>query len=249
MIEVQNFFKKYEKNSSFAVENVSFSAKKGITCLLGLNGAGKSTIIKALCSIHYATSGKILISDKNGNFFDVKNDLKKINSLIGYIPEVPNLPEKITVSELLYFCAQLHNLSRKEFEQNFQKVVSDCKIEEILNKKIGILSKGFKQRVSFAQALIHDPENLIFDESVSGLDPAQIIQFRNLIKTLSETKTVFISTHLMQEVESLADQILILHQGKLIASGTEESINQKTNSKNIEESFIKLTVNPGKYEK
>lgn len=242
MIELINFSKKYsKKDEKFAVENISLKAEKGITCLLGLNGAGKSTIIKAICNQHFATSGKILVSNSEGIFFDCEKDIEKTSSLIGYIPEISKIPENITVIEFLYNLAKIYFNSKSEIDDNLQRTVKDCQIQEVLTKKIGILSKGFKQRVLFAQALIHNPENLIFDESVNGLDPAQILQFRKMIKNISKNKTVLLSTHLMQEVHSLADKIYILSDGKISASGTEDEIIKSSNSKNIEEAFIKFS--------
>ena len=124
---------------------------------------------------------------------------------------------------------------------NLEKVILDCDLSNVLSKKIGSLSKGFKQRVSFAAALIHDPANLILDEPMGGLDPAQIIQFRKLIKKIAETKTVLISTHLMQEVEALCSCVYILSKGKIVISGSEQDIIQKTKSASIEDAFLKVT--------
>lgn len=239
MIVLDGFSKKYSsKDSEFAVEKVSFKAEKGITCLLGLNGAGKSTIIKAVAGEHFPTEGKVFVGDSQGKLFDTVTDAKKCASLTGYIPEIPDLPLNISASEYLYFCGKIHGLTGKELEKAFSRTVSQCEIKEILSKKIGSLSKGYRQRLLFARALIHNPENLIFDESVNGLDASQIIQFRKLLKKLSENKTVIISTHLMQEVHALCDNILIMSQGKIIASGTEQQILQVSGCKNIEEAFI-----------
>ena len=160
---------------------------------------------------------------------------------LGYIPEISDLPEKLYVSEYLFLYAKMRGLSNEELKKNLKKVVFDCEISEILSKKISSLSKGFKQRLMFSLSLISNPENLVYDESVNGLDPAQIIQFRSLIKKISKEKTVLLSTHIMQEVHSLADKIYILHKGRILVSGTEQEILLKTNSENIEDAFIKLT--------
>lgn len=241
MIKLIDFSKKYNGEKHFAVKNIFLEADKGVTCILGLNGAGKSTLIKAIAGEHYPTSGKILLSDSSLNFYDVSLQRQKALLTSGYIPEISDLPEKLYVSEYLFLYAKMHGLSNEQFKENLEKIVSDCEIQEILSKKISSLSKGFKQRVMFARSLISNPENLIYDESVNGLDPAQIIQFRSLIKKLSKEKTILLSTHIMQEVHSLADKIYILHKGKILISGSEEDILLKTESKNIEDAFIKLT--------
>ena len=242
MIELINFSKKYNKSAEYVVKDISLSAEKGkITGLLGLNGAGKTTIIKAICTRHYASEGIVNVSDKQGTFFSAEKNPEIVRSLIGYVPEVSDLPLQQTVLEFLDFSGTVHGLSNNSKKDNLEKVISDCDLSNVLSKKIGSLSKGFKQRVSFAAALIHDPANLILDEPMGGLDPAQIIQFRKLIKKIAETKTVLISTHLMQEVEALCSCVYILSKGKIVISGSEQDIIQKTKSASIEDAFLKVT--------
>ena len=242
MIELINFSKKYNKSAEYVVKDISLSAEKGkITGLLGLNGAGKTTIIKAICTRHYASEGIVNVSDKQGTFFSAEKNPEIVRSLIGYVPEVSDLPLQQTVLEFLDFSGTVHGLSNNSKKDNLEKVISDCDLSNVLSKKIGSLSKGFKQRVSFAAALIHDPANLILDEPMCGLDPAQIIQFRKLIKKIAETKTVLISTHLMQEVEALCSCVYILSKGKIVISGSEQDIIQKTKSASIEDAFLKVT--------
>lgn len=242
MIELENFSKIYEKNV-FAVKNVNLKAENGkITGLLGLNGAGKTTIIKAITGNHFATIGKIFINDKNGNKFNIEENIEKTKSLIGYIPEQISFPNRLAVKEFTLllknqFCAT------KEF---YEKTLEFCGLLEVLQKKISSLSKGYKQRLGFFLALINNPENIILDEPMNGLDPAQIIQMRALIKEIAKSKTVIISTHLMQEVEALCDEIYILNDGKITLNGTKNEILEKTGAKNIEEAFLKST---GKTEK
>ena len=242
MIELINFSKKYNKSAEYVVKDISLSAEKGkITGLLGLNGAGKTTIIKAICTRHYASEGIVYVSDKQGTFFSAEKNPEIVRSLIGYVHEVSDLPLQQTVLEFLDFSGTVHGLSNNSKKDNLEKIISDCDLSNVLSKKIGSLSKGFKQRVSFAAALIHDPANLILDEPMGGLDPAQIIQFRKLIKKIAETKTVLISTHLMQEVEALCSCVYILSKGKIVISGSEQDIIQKTKSASIEDAFLKVT--------
>lgn len=244
MIELINFSKKYNKSdcSDYVVKDISLVAKSGqITGLLGLNGEGKTTIIKAICTRHYPSEGIVKISDDEGNFYFVDKNPEVVRSLIGYVPEISDLPLQQTVLEFLDFCGNVYGLSNNLKKDNLEKVILDCDLSNVLSKKIGSLSKGFKQRVSFAAALIHDPANLILDEPMGGLDPAQIIQFRKLIKKIAETKTVLISTHLMQEVEALCSCVYILSKGKIVISGSEQDIIQKTKSASIEDAFLKVT--------
>lgn len=244
MIELINFSKKYNKSdcSDYVVKDISLVAKSGqITGLLGLNGEGKTTIIKAICTRHYPSEGIVKISDEEGNFYFVDKNPEVVRSLIGYVPEVSDLPLQQTVLEFLDFCGNVHNLPEKCKINNIKKVIKQCELSDVLLKKIGTLSKGFRQRISLASALIHEPSNLILDEPMSGLDPAQIIQFRKLIKKIAETKTVLISTHLMQEVEALCSNIYILSKGKIVTSGSEAEIMQATGTSSIETAFLKVT--------
>lgn len=237
MIELINFSKSYEKNL-FAVKNICLKAEKGqITGLLGLNGAGKTTIIKAITGNHFATSGKILMQDENGVKFNIEEDIEKAKKLTGYVPEQIIFPERLKVEEYLRLVKMQFSVS----EEDFEKTIFLCGLSEVLSKKIGTLSKGFRERLGFAQALIHFPENIVLDEPVNGLDPAQIIQMRKLIKKIAETRTVLISTHLMQEVEALCTKIYILHNGAIAMEGTEKEILEKTGSENIEKAFLKAT--------
>lgn len=237
MIELVDFSKSYEKNL-FAVKNVNFKAEDGqITGLLGLNGAGKTTIIKAITGNHFPTDGKILIKDRNGVEFNIEDDIEKAKKLIGYVPEQIFFPKRLKVEEYLLLVKMQFSVS----DENFEKTVSLCGLSEVLSKKIGTLSKGYRQRLGFAQALIHDPENIVLDEPVNGLDPAQIIQMRKLIKKIAETRTVIISTHLMQEVEALCTKIYILSNGTISLEGTEQEILLKTGTQNIEKAFLKAT--------
>ena len=235
MIQINHFYKAYNSQKDFTVEDVSINVENGkIVGLLGPNGSGKTTIMKAICGIHYATKGQISVSG-----LEVQNNTGNIMKKVGYVPEISVLPSELTVYSFLNYVASVHDIQNKE--NAIKKVCEQCSIEKFLNTKIAKLSKGQKQRVSFAQALIYDPENLIFDEPVSGLDPAQIQQMRELIKQLSKTKAILLSTHILQEINSLCNELYILNQGKIIANGTPEQIIESTGCDSLEAAFIKLT--------
>lgn len=240
MIELQNFYKSYSSQKEFAVEDVSFSIPKGtIAALLGVNGSGKSTIIKAITGFHYPTKGSVILSDNDNQKVDVVNNKEQVMELVGYVPEISILPSEMYVYEFLEYCAQLHGI--EDVKKAIDSVVEKCSLAKVLKQKIKTLSKGYKQRLSFAQAIIHNPPNLVLDEPISGLDPAQIIQLRNLIGELSKDKAILISTHILQEVYSLCSQIYVISKGKLVCNGTEEEILRKTGEKNLEQAFLKLS--------
>lgn len=242
MIKLENFSKSYKTTAknNFSVKDVSFEIKKGsVTALIGPNGCGKTTIIKAICGFHYPTLGNITVTEDEN--LSEKCESDKLMEIIGYVPEKSILPQNMYVYNYLNFVASVHNLKDDKKNQAIGRVVKEFELEDVLSKKIKTLSKGYQQRVSFAQALIHNPPNLILDEPITGLDPKQIMQMRNLIKKLSKDKAILLSTHIFQEVTSLCDNIIIINKGKLITQGSEENIIKQTNTKNLDEAFIKLT--------
>lgn len=242
MIKVEKFSKSYSSKKDYAVKELSLILEKGkITGLLGPNGSGKTTLIKAICGFHYATEGTVLLDTADGTLKDIAENPELVMQSVGYVPETPMLPPEMTVHSFLKYAALTHKIQSVEVQEAIGTVVKECSLEKFLEKKIKTLSKGQKQRVSFAQAIIHNPPNLILDEPISGLDPAQIIQMRDLIKKLSKSKAILMSTHILQEVYSLCDNLYIISEGKITANGTETQIITKTNSKNLEEAFIKLT--------
>lgn len=237
MIELNDFSKSYP-GSSFSIENLSMKVETGsITGLLGVNGSGKTTILKAICGFHFPSGGSISIDGINTEEFP-----EKTMELVGYVPEIPQLPVNMTVLDFLHFAGETHGLNNSDLSKAVKNVTKECSLEKFLDKKIKTLSKGQQQRVSFAQAIIHNPPNLVLDEPVSGLDPAQIIQMRDLITELSKTKAVLMSTHILQEVYSLCSTIYVMNNGKVAAYGSEEEIVSSTNTKNLEEAFMKLSV-------
>lgn len=246
MIELNNFCKSYNSKSNLAASEVSLTIADGsITGLLGPNGSGKTTIMKAICGFHFPTKGSITITAPDGTSFITDEEPELCMKYTGYVPEIPLLPKDMTVTAFLRYAAETHNLDPKDTDKAIENVIKDCTLDKLLSKKIKTLSKGQQQRVNFAQAIIHNPQNLILDEPVSGLDPTQIIQMRELIQKLSKNKAILMSTHLLQEVYSLCSNICIISGGKIAAAGTENQIAEKAGTKNLEEAFVKLTQGNG----
>lgn len=239
MIELANFSKSYSsrKNAPFAVTDFSLSCKKGeITGLLGLNGAGKTTILKAICARHFATSGTVIVDGVNAS-----ENAEKVRNLTGFVQEEPQFPGEYTVAEYVKMVAELHGMT-KGADSN---LLSRLSLTELLPQKIRTLSKGQRERVNFAQALVYKPKVLVLDEPASGLDPAQIIAMRNLVKSLKDDHTIVLSTHLMQEVEALCDRVCIIHEGKCAAYGTASEIASQYKCATLEEVFFKITKSGG----
>ncbi len=199
-----------------AVDNLTFDAPKGkVTGFLGPNGAGKSTTMKIATGYLDATQGEVWVND-----IPVSRDPVKVKKLIGYLPEHNPLYLEMYVREFLIFIAKAYGLRRKLIRDRVTEMVGVCGLEEEAHKKIKMLSKGFRQRVGLAKALLPDPEILILDEPTSGLDPNQIVEIRQVIKSASEDKTVILSTHIMQEVEAICDKVVIIDKGKLVTDSS-----------------------------
>lgn len=243
MIQLEHFCKTYKSFffTKEAVKDVSFKAEKNsITGLIGPNGAGKTTIIKAICGLHLPTSGNVFVYDKDGNSFSTEEQETQVKKLIGYVSEKPVLYKNFTVYEYLNLMAELWQI--KDKEKAIKSVAKECFLQDVMTQKISSLSKGYCQRLSFASALIHNPQVLVLDEPSSGLDPAQIIEMRSLILKMAKTKTVLLSTHIMSEAEILCDQAVIINEGKLVASGKVQDIIKNTKAKNLEDAYIRLTL-------
>lgn len=209
-IEVQNITKLYGKQK--ALDNVSFTIKTGdVAGFLGPNGAGKSTMMKILSGFIPQTSGTATVNE-----YDVINNSFKVRQNIGYLPEHNPLYLDMYVKEYLRFTAELYKIPN--ISQRIEEMIEQTGLQVEQKKKIGALSKGYRQRVGLANALIHNPPVLILDEPTTGLDPNQIIEIRNLISHIGQEKTVMLSTHIMQEVEAICDHVLIIKNGKIVAN-------------------------------
>lgn len=206
-IEVNNISKSY--GAQKALENISFSIKKGeIVGFLGPNGAGKSTLMKILTTYIAADEGSASV-----NGFDVNSQARAVQQSIGYLPEHNPLYLDLYVREYLAFNADVYKVPKSRIEE----VIQLTGLSAESHKKIGQLSKGFRQRVGLANALLHNPDVLILDEPTTGLDPNQLVEIRNVIKNVGKDKTVFLSTHIMQEVEAICDRVIIINNGKIVA--------------------------------
>jgi ABC-2 type transport system ATP-binding protein len=222
-IKAENITKLYGKQK--ALNNVSFEIKTGeIAGFIGPNGAGKSTMMKIITGFIPQTSGDVFINGKN-----ILDDNIEIRKLIGYLPEHNPLYLDMYVKEYLKYTGGLY-LPAKQVKTEVDKMISLTGLEREQNKKIAALSKGYRQRVGLAQALIHNPEILILDEPTSGLDPNQIIEIRNLISEIGKEKTIMLSTHIMQEVEAICDKIIIINKGNIVTDDTSENIKKETSA-------------------
>ncbi len=231
LIELKEFSKSY--GTTRAVDTVSFIApEKSITALAGLNGAGKTTILKAIASFHYGDSGIVFV-----NGIDTERNPVQNKKQIGFVSESAHFFSDYTVLEYLNFMSSIVRANKTRISE----MIRMFSLDDVVSKKIKALSKGYKQRVLFATALLHDPTVLLLDEPTSGLDPRQIVEMRKLIVELGKTKTILISTHIMQEIEALCSNIIILHKGKIIASGTEKELCNISHTATIEDAFLKLT--------
>lgn len=218
MIQVENLVKRYGNHT--AVDHLSFTVEKGqIYGFLGPNGAGKSTTMNMMTGYIAASSGTVTI-----NGYDILKEPIKAKQCIGYLPEIPPLYTDMMVREYLMFVAELKKIPKKERTEHVEEIVNKIQLNEVENRLIKNLSKGYKQRVGLAQALIGYPEVIILDEPMVGLDPKQIIEMRELIKGLAKEHTVILSSHILSEVSAVCDHIMIISEGKLVASGSPEEL-------------------------
>jgi ABC-2 type transport system ATP-binding protein len=228
-IEVNNISKSY--GAQKALDNISFAVKKGeIVGFLGPNGAGKSTLMKILTTYIAADEGSA-----NVNGFDVNLQTKEVQQSIGYLPEHNPLYLDLYVREYLAFNADVYKVSQSRIEE----VIQLTGLSNESHKKIGQLSKGYRQRVGLANALLHNPDVLILDEPTTGLDPNQLVDIRNLIKNAGKDKTVFLSTHIMQEVEAICDRVIIIDKGKIVADKKLDNLISEEKQQIIEVEFDK----------
>ena len=220
MIKVEGLTKRYARN--IAVDDISFEVEKGqIVGFLGPNGAGKTTTMRVLTCFLPPSSGTATVAG-----FDVLKDPQEVKKRIGYLPETPPLYPEMEVIEYLTFVGRIKGIASGDIKARVDEVVGRCALGEVRDKLIGKLSKGYRQRVGIAQAIIHNPDVLILDEPTSGLDPKQIIEIRDLLKALAGEHTIILSTHILSEVENSCDRVIIISQGKLVA---QDSVANLTN--------------------
>ncbi len=232
MIEARGLTKYF--GSFVAIKDITFRIPKGqIVAFLGPNGAGKSTTMKILSGFLSASEGTAYIAG-----YDVHSQRLDASRHLGYLPEDGPLYDELTPLELLRFFGEARGLEGERLTERLETVKEICALQDVLEKPIGKLSRGYRQRVGLAQALLHDPDVLIMDEPTAGLDPNQIRDFRTNISELGKSKTIMISTHILQEVEAIAERVLLVHEGRLLFDGTPTELKQDGS---LEETFYRLT--------
>ena len=218
MISVSNLSKNY--GNVKAVDSISFDLKDGeVVGFLGANGAGKTTTLKMITGYLVPTNGEIKV-----NGLDIVDNTSEIQEMIGCLPELNPLYTEMRVYDYLEFLGSIRNIKGSDFKQALSRVVDKCGLSGVVHKVIADCSKGYKQRIGLAAAMIHDPKILILDEPVTGLDPNQIVEIRSLIKSLGKEKLVFMSSHILQEIQATVDKIIIIDKGKIVANGTNEEL-------------------------
>ncbi len=235
MITVEHLTKCY--GDFKAVDDLSFEIEDGqIYGFLGPNGAGKSTTMNIMTGCLSATEGCVKIGG-----YDIFEEPNQAKRLIGYLPEQPPLYMNETPREYLKFVGEAKGLRGEELEEQIEDVIQKTKIENVQHRLIAKLSKGYKQRVGIAQAILGNPQIIILDEPTVGLDPIQIIEIRDLIKSLGKEHTVILSSHILSEIQAVCEKILIIHKGKLMAFDTPENLKKTTNKESLEEVFLEFT--------
>ncbi len=238
MIEAKGLCKYY--GPFVAIKDITFSIPEGrIVAFLGPNGAGKSTTMKILTGYLAPSEGSAAIAG-----LDIRTRRLEASKRLGYLPENGPLYQNMTPLELLTFFGEARGMDEATRKSRIDTVIHECSLELVIEKSIDKLSRGYKQRVGLAQSLLHDPDVLIMDEPTAGLDPNQIREFRDNIRQLGKSKTVLISTHILQEVDAIADYVLFVNNGRLVFEGTTEELKEKGS---LEEPFYRLT-NHGKPE-
>ncbi len=233
MIEAAGLSKFY--GAFAAIRDVSFSVRQGqVTAFLGPNGAGKSTTLKILTGYLSPSAGTARIAG-----LDVASDRIEAVARVGYLPENGPLYPEMTPRELLEFLGQARGLADGPLGERMEAVIAQCNLQSVAEKSIYKLSKGYRQRVGMAQVLLHEPDILIMDEPTSGLDPNQIRDVRELVRELGETKTILISTHILQEVKAVADQVILIHEGRIVFDGTPDEM---ADGETLEDAFYRLTA-------
>ncbi len=229
MIEVRNLTKRY--GDLLAIRDISFTAATGqILGFLGPNGAGKTTTMRIITGFMPATAGTVKVAG-----FDIFDDSYEVRKRIGYLPENPPLYDDMTVTSYLRFVARIRGIAKAELGDAVDRVLHTCGLTEVTERVVGHLSKGFRQRLGLAQALIHNPSVLVLDEPTIGLDPRQIIDIRTLIKELAGQRTVILSTHILPEVAQLCEKVVIINEGQI---AVEDTLAKLTQSMSLEQVFL-----------
>tara|TARA_B100000953_G_scaffold123082_1_gene101415 strand:- start:931 stop:1878 length:948 start_codon:yes stop_codon:yes gene_type:complete len=225
LIRVENLSKNYGPVK--AVRSISFDLDDGqVVGFLGANGAGKSTTLKIMTGYISPSSGNVYFNDQN-----IHDNTSEIQKDIGYLPELNPLYGEMRVHDYLKFISEIRGIPKENFKSAFQKVVEECALNAVAHRTIGNCSKGYKQRIGLAAAMIHDPKILILDEPVTGLDPNQIVEIRQLIRKLGKEKIVIMSSHILQEIQATVDRIIIINEGSIVADGSSDSLLSDTNAK------------------
>lgn len=236
MIEVKNLTKRFGEIT--AIQDLTFSVKKGeVLGFLGPNGAGKTTTMRILTCFIPATSGTATISG-----FDIFDQPKEVKKRIGYLPENPPLYNDLTVFEYLRFVAEIKGIERRRIRSALHMALERCSLVDVAHRLIGNLSRGYRQRVGLAQAIIHNPDLLILDEPTVGLDPRQIIEMRNLVKELAGEQTIILSTHILPEVTATCNRVIIINEGKIVAVDSPEGLSTKI--RRSDKIGIRLSASP-----
>lgn len=221
MIEVESLTQRY--GSYEAVRDVSFAVGRGeVVGFLGPNGAGKSTTLKVIASFLAPSAGRVAVGG-----FDVASDPLSVRATLGYLPEHCPLYDEMLVTGLLDFVGQVRGLTRDERRAATGRVVARCRLEEVAERAVSDLSKGYRQRLGLAQALLHDPPVLVLDEPTSGLDPNQVLEMRSLVAELGEKRTVLFSSHVLSEVEATCERVVVIHQGRVVADDRVKALRER----------------------
>jgi ABC-2 type transport system ATP-binding protein len=237
MIEVRNLTKRF--GDLIAIRDISFTAANGqILGFLGPNGAGKTTTMRVITGFMPATSGTVKVAG-----YDIFDDSYEVRKRIGYLPESPPLYGDMTVTSYLRFVGRIRGIAKAELSDSVDRVLHTCGLADVTERVVGHLSKGFRQRVGLAQALIHNPSVLVLDEPTIGLDPRQILEIRTLIKELSGQRTVILSTHILPEVAQLCEKVVIINEGRIAVEGV---LAELTQGKTLEQVFLSsISKEPG----
>ncbi len=236
MIEVEDLTKYY--GGKRAIHDLSFRIEKGeIVGFLGLNGAGKTTTLRILSCLILPSSGRVIVDG-----LDTADSAYEIRRRLGFLPDTPPLYDEMSVTDYLRFVAELKGVSARDLGRRVSEALESCGLQSVRHDMIMSLSHGYRQRVGIAQAMVHKPSLLILDEPTAGLDPVQIVEMRQLIKRLGGDHTVLLSSHILTEISQTCDRLLVIHDGKLAADGTEESICQRTAVGGTDQQLIEVSI-------